>query len=286
MNIESLEKTLKARYVGFCAPGHTGCEVLRFQRENQGGLIVKFGASASPLAVSEIESNIHGYREMRALGGSDLAPVELKEIDMADGKALVMGDLGASMRVADSGTCVCELLWKHFRSIVGKTSTARVCQGQPPFIAELEGHIRRFSHMGVPELLELLRSIDWDGQWGRMSLMLLDFTPDNLFVDEKKLSFTDPWRQGTYLGHPAVSIGQFSTLMQLYQMQDALKATDILRLHCLSELPTMLGCDVFAVEKAYHLGCTLQYVLSSYVRRESDPELAARLMNRARVYWA
>jgi len=130
-----------------------------------------------------------------------------------------------------------------------------------------------------------MHQADWSGRWGASSLMLLDFTPDNLFVDENALSFIDPWLQDVYLGHPAVSAGQFATLMQLYKMKDSAEATNMLEERCEIEMPLMLGCDIAAVKRAFCLGSTLQLVLSSYVRQESDPSRSAELIVKANELW-
>lgn len=286
MNIKNTEKLLGARHVGSYTPGHTGIQVFRFGRDEfQSGLVVKFAPIGDTQAEEEIAANFYGYNQIRALGGSELVPPELKKVDMAEGEALVMRDLVSSMRKVDGGMDACELLWEHFLRVVQKTAVPAHEGGSvvTPFVEEVTEHIKRFSHEGVPELLELIQKADWTGQWGKRALMLLDFTPDNLFLHEAGLSFIDPWRQGTYLGHPAVSIGQFSSLMRLYHMKDDEKAAHMFEGRCLREMPMILGCDISAVKQAFNLGCTLQHVLSAYVRRELQPLLAAEFIAQAKA---
>ncbi|MEK7532587.1 MAG: hypothetical protein AAB579_03225, partial [Patescibacteria group bacterium] len=180
------------------------------------------------------------------------------------------------------------LMWEHFAGLIRKTGVSSVTSRSlpPPFVSEVCAHIERFSHKGVPELLEFIRKAGWQGEWGSEALMPLDFTPDNLFVRENRLSFIDPWKQGTYLGNPAVSIGQCATLMQLYHMREAVNMADMLKINCMERIPKLLGCDTTATECAFNLGATLQLVLSSYVRRESHPFLAAKFMGCARAFWS
>lgn len=281
MNIQNIEKSLEALCIDSYVSGHMGSRILRFQRSaDKSMLVVKFAPVDDAGATADFEANVRGYTEIRALGGSHIVPSELKEIPVTNGRALVMRDLGASMRVADGGFNTYILLWKHFRQTILQTAaqanTSMV--GLPPFVIEVTRHIERFSHGSVQSLLRVIRKSDWIGEWGKSAIMLLDFTPDNLFVNETMLSFIDPWSQETYLGHPAVSIGQFATLMQLYRMKDADEAVFMFKECCSAEIPSMLECDVSSVERAFRLGSTLQFVLSSYVRRESDPPRAAELL--------
>lgn len=288
MNIQDLEELIGAQYIGSYASGHMGSRILRFRRNaDTSALVVKFAPINDAGALADIKANIRGYTEIRTLGGLYLVPSELKEILVANGKALVMRDLGDSMRVADDGFDACVLLWKHFRRAILQT-TAQVDVSEvrpPPFVIEVIRHIERFSHGSVQDLLRVMQESDWTGEWGKSAIMLLDFTPDNLFVNEAGLSFIDPWSQEAYLGHPAVSIGQFVTLMQLYRMRDADKVARMLKERCVTEMPSMLGCDALSVERAFRVGSTLQLALSSYVRRESDPRQADKLAAEACKLW-
>lgn len=288
MDIQNIEETLRARYVDSYASGHMGSRILRFRRDtDKNALVVKFAPMDDVGAIADFEANIHGYSEILTLGGSLLVPPELKEIPVTNGRALVMRDLGASMRIVDGGFNPCMSLWEHFRHVVLQTAV-QVNASKfelPQFMIEVAHHIERFSHGTTQDLLKKMRESDWTGEWGKSAIMLLDFTPDNLFVNETRLSFIDPWSQETYLGHPAVSIGQFATLMQLYRMRDADKVALILKERCIKEMPSMLGCDMPSVERAFRVGSTLQFVLSSYVRRESKPSRATELAAEAHKLW-
>ena len=289
MDIKEMEAALGAQHVSSYASGHMGSQILRFQRNaDKSALVVKFAPLNDADAIADFEANIRGYTEIRALGGANLVPTELREIPAANGRALVMRDLGASMRIADGGFDACVLLWKHFSQTIVQTAAQQVSPHDaylPPFITEVIRHIERFSCGGAPDLLRAIRGSNWIGEWGKPAIMLFDFTPDNLFVNAERLSFIDPWNQETYLGHPAVSIGQFVTLMQLYQMRNADEAARMLKERCVVEMPAMLDCDASSTERAFRMGSTLQFVLSSYVRRESDPPRAAELAREAYNLW-
>lgn len=266
MKVQIIEEMLGAEHTGSYVSGHMGSQILRFRRNEDGSsMVVKFAPFESPSAIEDIDANIRGYAEIQTIGGSHLVPPELYEISVPGGKALVMRDLGSSMRIVDGGLEGCNLLWRHFKNSCIKTihteENYSSSNQQPLFAVEVVRHIQRFLHAGISNLLEQVHQADWSGRWGVSSLMLLDFTPDNLFVDENMLSFIDPWLQDVYLGHPAVSVGQFATLMQLYKMKDAAEATNMLKERCETEMPLMLDCDItavkelFAWDRLYNLFC-------------------------------
>lgn len=289
MEIQDVEKLLGAQNIGSYVWGHMGCQILRFERRGQReGLVVKFAPKTNQSALNEVRANLFGYRQMNALGMSEFVPPNLGAIATADGEGIVMRDLGHSMKVLNGGSGSCVLLQKHFMRAIPNTLahlTKLADSGIPEFVNEVMAHMGRFTHEGVPELSALLEKADWSGNWGKSALMLLDFTPDNLFVHGAGVSFIDPWMQGTYLGNPAVSVGQFVTNMQRVGMREAVEVGRMLETKCIAELPPLLGCEVSAVKRAFRLGCTLQFVLSSYVRRESDKGLAGKLMAWAHELW-
>ncbi|KKR05278.1 MAG: hypothetical protein UT32_C0021G0006 [Parcubacteria group bacterium GW2011_GWC2_39_14] len=279
---------LKARSVGEYSSGHMGAQILRFRRiDDDSPLVVKFTPYHDASAIVHLEDNIHGYHEIRSLGGSELLPMELQEILLSEGRALVMRDLGYSMRHIDGGIQACDLFWQYLRRVIGQTAVLSGTSGfqTPPFVQEVTRHIERFSHGAVPQILRMMRSSQWTGTCGKVAIMLLDFTPNNLFADESGLHFIDPWSQKTYLGHPSVSIGQFTTLMQLGGMKEAEAATLMIKKRCWEDLPAILGCDFLSIEQAFRLGATLQLVLSSYVRQESEPARAERYLTSALNLW-
>ncbi len=295
MNIEKIEKELDAVCIGSYTAGHTKSQILRFVRATDNAkLVVKFAPTDDSAACEDIAANLHGYEAIRSLGALSLEPKELRELTtLGDtGRALVMIDLGTSMCGVDGGIDVVKALWNNFMHVVEKTATAKQGGTQinkdalPEFVAEVLRHFERFSHSDVARLATRIRAADWTSSCSKKSaLMLLDFTPDNLFVNKGILSFIDPWNQHTYLGNPAVSIGQFIELMKIYEMRHAEQAQDWLSAQCIAVLPKLLECDTSTIERALRLGATLQLVLSSYVRRESNQTRAAVLHTAAHNLW-
>lgn len=275
MNIQHIEKLLNASHVGSYKSGNMGSKILRFRSNADGTpLVLKFAPLNNSRALEDLQANIRGYNEIKSVGGQHILPTGLKEISIEGGKALVMYDLGNSMRVVNDGFNACVLLWKHFKQAILQTAETNVIKGGPPdFISEIIRHIRRFSHGNVPDIILAVEKYKQVGNCAGQAIMLLDFTPDNLVLTKTKLSFIDPWSQGSFLGHPAVSIGQFCALMRVYGMKDAEKSASMLKECCIKEIPPMIGCDTASVEFAFRLGSTLDLVLTSYERQKEAYEL-------------
>lgn len=275
MNIQNVEKLLNASHVGSYKSGNMGSKILRFKSNADGTLLVlKFAPIENIRATEDFKANVRGYTEIKSIGGQHLLPKGLEEISVDGGKALVIHDLGNSMRVADAGFSACVQLWKHFKQAILKTVKAdATIDGPPDFASEIIRHIQRFSHGNVPNILKAVKRHKQVGRYAGRAIMLLDFTPDNLVVNETGLSFLDPWNQDSYLGHPAVSIGQFCALMRVYGMKDAEKSAKMLKACCVNEIPPIIGCDTASVEFAFRLGETLDLILTSYERQKEAFEL-------------
>lgn len=288
MNTAYLEEALAAKFVGQYQSGHRGAQILRFNRTVDGlPIVLKLAPLTDSGALEDINDNIFGYQEIVKLGGRSIIPSEIKEISFSDGRALLMSDLGQSMKLDNYGLEGARLLWRKFIAVIIKTLKRSDIQiGEPSeSITEVVKHLNRFSQSGTEELISLLEKSQLSADGQKVALMPLDFTPDNLFINQGSIYFIDPWRQGTYLGNPAVSIGQFITLTKLYKMLEADKITAFLRKRCFEELPVILGCGRQEIKTALRLGATLQLSLSSYVRQENS-ESAAKLFDEAKSLWS
>lgn len=105
----------------------------------------------------------------------------------------------------------------------------------------------------------------------------MDFTPDNVFVGDGKVSFIDPWLQKTYLGTPIPSLGQFITLS--HDVHNYPGATDNKsRFIDLSlSVGNDLGLSTEQTQSQSTLVAALQLSLSSYVRVGGDQDERGRM---------
>lgn len=287
MNFREIEKLIQAEYISAYPGGHMGSTIARFRRKSDGViLVVKFADCRDEGAMIDINGNIRGYQKMKELGYGALVPLKLSEVEVEGEKALVMEDLGSSMRKENGGLKDYERFWSFFKKIISKTvkqSGGEISMSL--FVTEVLYYIKIFFHGDVGSVLQKIKDHNWDHRWGNQSLTLLDFTPDNVFLMENRLAFIDPWYQETYLGHPAVSIGQFATLMCIYDMKDCMQGFKLLKQRCLQEMTGILQCDIESVETAFKLGMTLQYVLSSFVRQNTEPNRSVEFQKKASEIW-
>jgi hypothetical protein len=280
MNIRELENAIGARYAGEYVPGHMGSSIMRFRRgAGDAGLVVKYAELTNATALSDLAANVSGYRALIAAGAASLVPPELRLVDLSLGRALVMQDLGESTRLRNDGIVTWKLAARAFEDIVRTT----VVKKSPDYVGEVLSHMRKFVPNG--ELDRRLKNIGRLCGVSDSALMLLDFTPDNVFVSDGSIRFLDPWEQATYLGHPAVSLGQFAKLAQMYQLRDATEAFGMFKRIAIGRFSTLLGCDEETSAIAFRLGQTLQLVLSAYVRRDNQPTRASELYNEALALW-
>jgi hypothetical protein len=282
MHTKELQSVLNGEYLGDLTPGHMGARLMRFRRTTDNMLlVVKFAPSDCEGAIHDLESNINGYRELANLGAESMLIPEFKEVPVEGGRALVMIDAGPTMGQANLGITGFAFFWKHFQKIVQATlqnATSR------HYEQEVLSGLRRFEWPGRAIAEQVQQSLI-ENKMEKQAVMLLDFTPDNVFVSAEHLFFVDPWTQNSYLGNPAVSVGQLITLARLSGMYDAEEGSQMLRESALQEFPRLLGCEVGAINQGLRLGQTLQLTLSAHVRRQTEPAYAAELIHQANALW-
>lgn len=147
-------------------------------------------------------------------------------------------------------------------------------------LAQFYGFLEETGHVSKEDIAKIT-TLDTDKLSSDAStLMLLDFTPDNLFTTPEGVAFIDPWNQNTYRGSFVPSLAQFATLStEIYQLPNAepeLFAASI------QEIGTAMGLTTRQIEQQAALGEALQYGLSGFVRINSDPELADHFINKSK----
>lgn len=286
IRIQKISDLLEAKYIGTLSSGHMGSYIYKFQRlRDKTDLVIKQAPASNLLATEDIEANIFAYEKIKEIGGNQIIPPELRQIEIQESQTLVMKDLGKTFRESNITEEEYKKLWNNFEDLISKTSSDIKSLDAKLYSQEIISHIQRFAPNETEMLEKIRHSANALGGEGKAAIMLLDFTPDNIFLVDEKMFFIDPWKQETYLGHPAVSIGQFTTLVQLYKLKDAEQNSKILMEKCFARLPDLLGCNKDSIEFALKLGSTLQLVLSAYVRQESDPARSKELIDLAENKW-
>lgn len=295
--INALETRLLAKCIGSYSAGHTGAEILRFRRKADGVLlVVKRASLQNQLAMTDIAANVQGYRALAAIGAADLVPPDFKEFVLTttnQERVVVMRDLGMSLRWAEPDGRWVDSLLENFKRVVLWTGQngGHGLVASTGYLQEVVSQLRRFPCTNTEEVVSAVLNKFADTRpfpvSERLAIMPLDFTPDNVFLDEgvHRLSFIDPWPQASYLGHPAVSLGQFATLARQYGIVSGTKVRSKFHGFCVSELKDALDCSLEACEFAWRLGQTLQLMLSAYVRTKSEPARSAELSAQALALW-
>lgn len=229
----------------------------------------------------EVANNIFGYQEIIKAGGEDILPSGLKFVSVESVSAIIMDHLGESFaeKTKQGETGIHQTLIKGVAELTNKTTVGDPLlhqKGVDVFKASLRKWYSTLSssNLVTEETVDKIDSISSPQLSGSQSaLMLLDFTPDNVFVNDK-VSFIDPWKQDAYLGTPIPSWGQFTTLAEdIYHLPDSDRLTADLQALSYS-VGYNLGLDDSQIESQYLMGKALQYSLSAYVRRSSSPQMA------------
>ncbi|MDO8599622.1 MAG: hypothetical protein Q7S02_05945 [bacterium] len=289
--VESLERVLEAAYVDDLASGHTGATIMRFRLHQDGRLLVAKCCLSEDAteALADIRANIQGYAAMHAIGADAFVPPEYTVHRINGCPVLTMRYLGESFRTRveqgenDGYLDLCEHLGRVVpRALRRDAAGERSRHGVEAVIAAIQRYAAPLATLVGPNAIAMFFARVPTLPSASVALMLLDCTPDNVFVDAKRCTVIDPWEQATYLGNPAVSIGQFVTLARdVYALRGAKKGGKLLEGFVTDELPGLLGCTPDTAAHAFQLGAALQFVCSAYVRRTSDPQTARVYLSRA-----
>ena len=259
---------------------------MRLQSSQNGSFsIAKFCPSGAPKsAFADFKANILGYAGIRKTGAENLLPPGYRVLHFRGTPVIVMDDLGENLffrlksdkktvpryykwLCAHSEEMAISTLRKDEEGAYGTESLKEVSKYILWYAEKVEviaPGISRYIYAILTAQKLILPS-------SYVTLCLLDFTPSNLFVSKERISFIDPWAQKSYLGNPAISIGQFATLVcDVYCLEGAKKGAEMLRKFALQRFPPILGCTKTVIEHALGLGSALQFLLSAYVRLTED----------------
>ncbi len=270
--------------------GHSGAKLYR-ARDGQGRrFVVK--VSNDKDSTKEVKSNIRAYDAIDKSGASTLIPEIITGEDPSGRKYIVMPDLGETFTFkarseagADYETfisCISEAFDKLLRTDSRQSHEAS--------IEVVKNSLRQFETalkvggIGDQEMLDLIEQIDPALLASdKTSFFLLDFTPDNIFIQDNKVQFIDPWEQASYMGSPIISLSQFQTLARdVYKLPGAAHA-DVLFDAAFDDMGEKLGLNEDTLRKHKLLGAALQFSLSAFVRIQSDAKLARSFYRRSFV---
>jgi hypothetical protein len=265
--------------------GHTGALLYAYTNAEGAPQVVKLAVDED--GENEVRGNAHGYKAISEAGGQHLLAPGITMGTIGDKPYLLMPHLGENIsEQARRGTFQYQPMLQNIE-YAAQATLACDPGVQSKGLREFCDHLARFysllketGHVSDKELAQIA-TLDTDQlSSDNSSLMLLDFTPDNLFTTPEGVAFIDPWIQNTYCGSFVPSLAQFATLStEVYQLpnaepqvfQDSIKV-----------IGTALGLTPTQIQRQAALGEALQYGLSGYVRLDSDPELAIHFVNKSK----
>ncbi len=231
---------------------------------------------------TEVNDNIYGYAEINKIGASSLLPEIPITFEVGGSPVIIIERLTSNFKVLarDRKVPIYKILFDEIEDLSRKTfcSSSHIQQeGMEELKRQLEKWYTIIYMEGmIPRrYLDKIKSIDTYALSSRRStLMLLDFTPDNVFVEGDKIKYIDPWRQGSYRGSLIPSISIFMRLLtHVYGIrvpEETINESNRL----VERLATMLDLDNSSTRKQQLIGIALLYALSSFVRTKTNKRLA------------
>lgn len=243
----------------------------------------------------EIENNIAGYQGIRREGAGALLPTGIEWYSDSAQAYIIMPDLGKDMSTRDMGgedvrgeynffcSQIVDIVDKTVKEIPG-TQAAGLSILRQQIESWLSLVEQRLPGIVGQERIKRLHAIDISKASTPIStVMIQDFTPDNVFVGDHSIAFIDPWQQATYRGSFIPSIAQYrANAVDIRGFRSAQASNEKL-LEAMHQIAAILKLDEDQLNIQQNLGEILQYTLSAYVRLESEPERALTYMEVVRA---
>lgn len=261
--------------------GHIG--VALFECENVKGTkqVVKLGWNEE--TNREVDNNRRGYEAIALTGARSILPGGIRYDEIEGDSLLVMDNVGKSFAerakagengIYDRFLSGMEAVYAEALHLESSHLHERGVQQIKNEIALWQqrligaGYIPQESASSVAQISAAELSGD------NATLMLSDFTPDNVFLQNGLVKFIDPWLQDTYLGTPIPGLAQFIVLAaDVYHLPGAdEKKADFEGLAY--RIGEKLGLTEKQVRNQLRLGKAMQLALSSFVRIGKDDALA------------
>lgn len=253
--------------------GERNVPLLRSTTENDKKMVIKIGFGGEEQR-TEVENNIIGYQAIKELGAQNILPEELYIRTISDTPVIIMNDLGDDFgrKVKSNDFSPYDTFFSEMPKIYADSmheSEKDHLQGLQTVKDTLLFWHEQLREKGVLSntISEDIKNIDIQSLAGsRSSIMLLDFTPDNVFVNHERVSFIDPWLQKTYLGSPIPSIGQFFTLAHDVHNYPGAGHYKESFYQLAQQAGDLLALSQEQIDGQFDIGAALQFFLSGYVR--------------------
>lgn len=261
--------------------GHMG--VALFECENIDGTkqVVKLGYNQE--TNKEVSNNSQGYEAIAQTGARSILPGGIRYEEVEGDSLLVMDHVGKSfaerVRADESnlyGTFLSGMEAVYDEAIHLNTRHLHEA-GVRQIRNELALWQQRLIDAGYLPKEATETSVGFsvaDIAGSHSTLMLSDFTPDNIFLQDGQVRFIDPWLQDTYIGTPVPGLAQFITLAaDVYHLPGATQRKGDFE-DLAYRIGEKLGLTEKQVRNQLRLGKAMQLALSSFVRIGKDEAVA------------
>ncbi len=268
--------------------GHTQAVLYRMQNHTLGYRVAK--VSSRDDANREIADNRLGYESIAAEGAQSLLPdfIEYRAFDQRE--VIILTDLGSDITHRDRQNDLSAADYTSFTNTLKNVVLGSIRSGNEILLHEkgllaVHEQIKYWGDkiaVSDSQYYKDFADVDISALCSnKTSVAVMDFTPDNVFFYNSKISYIDPWRQTTYRGSFIPSLSQFMTLaVEVYRLPGAIRARHDFE-KCISELGALLDLTPDQIKGQYQLGEILQYLLSASVRMETDATQAQVYIERA-----
>lgn len=272
-----IESLLNSSFDSELKKGHTDTRLVKFyDKQKKTFFVAKFKDYNSRLLSEDLSDNIFGFKQIEKIGASKILP-NYSVVELEQGVVLCMDYLENSF--SDYANKHTEVVYERlYYGLIPILNLVKLPDNRDLGLKSVKETLSKIKFFAKQTQMLLqstfiqdLRDLNLAFECKYISLFLLDFTPDNLFVVEDGVNFIDPWRQSTYLGHTLISFGQFITIAkEVYNLPGSEAGCKKLTNFCKDSLAFEMGINSTDANSLLWLGNILQNVLSAFVRNE-DP---------------
>lgn len=242
-------------------------------------------------SLNEIMGNSKGYAALNEFWAGVLLPSFLKMGDSHIEMSYLWSDL--THLIIDKKLFILEMVekikWKIKNIIMDSPMKIGNSKWADDIVQKIESYKDIFIKLDYISEIEFCLLLDqfakkcelYGNENTRHHIMPLDFTPDNIFMENGEFKFIDPWGQLSYTWFTTVSLAQFLTLLWIYELLDTDRyELEMLNLnHEFKELFWDYPNNIFS--SITDTGAILQCILSAKHRAIKRPEQSKFLFQKA-----
>lgn len=244
-------------------------------------LVVKIGLTDR--AITEIEMNKEGYKNMLAIGAGRLLPDPLIYLQFQEVPIIVMEDCGPDFWHAVNAEANPQSLYHKLTTDMESVyaATRHTGDGWSRLDSLRQRLVRQYRQhlMGLVEtdLVDKLQKLSLANLVAKtLCFASFDFTPEDVFVTSRGVRYVDPLPEVT--GVPIIDMACFGGVARDgFNLPWSAEGYEYLRLFAVQVIAELLNLSKEQAERIFAMGRALQLALSARFRLVSEPERAQKL---------